>query len=43
MGAEDCVVANYTERFNGAWGWADVNCDFEFVYICKIIRKPLLL
>ena len=35
-------VGNFTEKFNGAWGWADANCDEEFVYICKMIREPRL-
>ena len=35
---EDCVVGNFTEAFNGAWGWADVNCGLELPYICRVIR-----
>ncbi len=40
---EDCVVGNVTEAFSGAWGWADVNCDLELPYICRVIRGCLRL
>jgi hypothetical protein len=33
---EDCAVANYTEAYGGAWGWADVNCERQFISLCKI-------
>jgi hypothetical protein len=35
---EECAVANYTETFKRAWGWADVRCNDKFVYMCKTIR-----
>jgi hypothetical protein len=40
---EDCVAGNFSEAFNGAWGWADVNCDLELPYICRVIRGCLWL
>jgi hypothetical protein len=36
MPPEDCAVANYTEVYGGAWGWADVNCGRHFISMCKI-------
>ena len=36
---EDCVVANVSQAYGGAWGWADVNCGFSFISICKISGK----
>ncbi len=36
---EECAVANYTETFKKAWGWADVRCNDKFVYMCKTIRE----
>jgi hypothetical protein len=36
---ELCAVANYTEEYDGAWGWADTRCSTNFTFICKIIRE----
>jgi hypothetical protein len=33
-----CAVANFTEEYDGAWGWADTRCSTNFTFICKIIR-----
>ena len=31
---ENCVGANYTEAWGGAWGWADANCFAKFPALC---------
>ncbi len=33
---EDCGVANYTQSFDGVWGWSDGSCKQKFVFLCKI-------
>jgi hypothetical protein len=32
---EFCVVANYSQAFDGAWGWSDQNCEDRYIAICK--------
>jgi hypothetical protein len=36
---ERCGVANWTQEFDGAWGWADWSCNATFVHICRIMRE----
>jgi hypothetical protein len=36
---ELCAVANWTEAYDGAWGWADTRCSNNFTFMCKIIRE----
>jgi hypothetical protein len=36
---EYCTAANWTEAYNGSWGWADTRCSFNLTYICKVIRE----
>ena len=36
---ENCAAANWTEAYDGSWGWADTRCTFNFTYICKVIRE----
>ena len=36
---ELCAVANWTEAYGGAWGWADTRCSTNYTFICKIIRE----
>jgi hypothetical protein len=38
---EFCAVANYTQKFEDAWGWSDQNCEDVFIAICKIARGCL--
>lgn len=35
---EYCAVANYTQRYGqpSAWGWSDVNCNRNFIFICRL-------
>ena len=33
---EHCACANQTESFEGAFGWADVQCNTLMPYICEI-------
>jgi hypothetical protein len=35
---ERCGVANVTEEFEGAWGWADYSCNETFAHVCRIMR-----
>jgi hypothetical protein len=39
FGDERCGVANVTQAFDGAWGWADWKCNATFVHICRIMRE----
>ncbi len=34
--AEECGLGNYTQSFDGVWGWADAGCKQKFIFICKI-------
>jgi hypothetical protein len=36
---ENCAVANFTEAFDGVWGWADTRCSNNFIFVCKVIRE----
>jgi hypothetical protein len=38
---ERCGVANFTESFEGAWGWADYSCNETFISVCRIMRAWL--
>ncbi len=33
---ENCAGANVTEAYDGAWGWADNNCNFVAPFICEV-------
>ncbi len=37
---ENCVVANATQGYDVAWGWADQNCATQFAAMCKIPGTP---
>jgi hypothetical protein len=32
---ENCGVANYTERFGGAFGWSDTQCNITAPFMCR--------
>jgi hypothetical protein len=34
---ENCAAANYSEAYEGAWGWADSQCGVKLPYMCKIL------
>jgi hypothetical protein len=34
-GAEYCGGANYSQEYEGAWGWSDFNCTLVAPYICR--------
>jgi hypothetical protein len=34
-----CVAAASDQTYELAWGWDDVTCDQQYVYICKQMRK----
>jgi hypothetical protein len=34
---ENCVGANLTESFDGAWGWADTRCSQRWPGLCRIV------
>jgi hypothetical protein len=36
---ENCAVANATQTYEKAWGWADANCAQQFAFMCKIPGK----
>jgi hypothetical protein len=36
---ELCMVANQTATYDAAYGWADVNCNNKFVFMCRVIRE----
>jgi hypothetical protein len=33
---ENCAGANLTEAYDGAWGWADSNCNMLAPFICQL-------
>ena len=35
-GNENCAVANYSQSYDGAWGWADIPCETLHASVCKI-------
>jgi hypothetical protein len=32
------VAANYTEAFNGTWGWGDEECYASLPFLCQVKR-----
>jgi hypothetical protein len=32
---ENCAGGNFTQSYGKAAGWADTNCDSEYIYICR--------
>jgi hypothetical protein len=45
--AEDCVVANFSQAFDGdgaggaAWGWSDEPCSERHVLMCRTMGEGL--
>jgi hypothetical protein len=38
---EDCAGANYTQAYDGAWGWSDAACDQQFPSLCEVpLQRP---
>lgn len=35
-GAEECGVANFSQAYGGAWGWADTPCSGLHASLCKL-------
>ncbi len=35
-GFETCGVANATQTYQQAWGWADAQCNTRNIFICKV-------
>jgi hypothetical protein len=33
---EDCAVANYTQAYDGTWGWSDEDCEMEAPFMCEV-------
>ncbi len=36
-GQEDCVGANLTQAWDGAWGWSDTQCSGKWPALCRIV------
>jgi hypothetical protein len=36
---ENCAVGNFTESYDGVWGWADTRCSNNFIFVCKAARE----
>ena len=36
---EHCAGANYSQRYDGLYGWSDERCTLEFPYICELPRR----
>jgi hypothetical protein len=37
---EDCAVGNFSEAWDdGVAGWADAQCNGNYTFICKILRR----
>lgn len=34
---EMCLMANMTQAFGGAFGWADANCNDKQIFMCRIM------
>jgi hypothetical protein len=41
MGNENCIAANSTQEYGGAWGWSDAVCNTPMPFICRLLREPL--
>ncbi len=35
---ENCAVANASQAYGGAWGWADTRCGASLPYMCRLTR-----
>jgi hypothetical protein len=35
-GAEECAVANFSQAYGGAWGWADTPCSGLHASLCRL-------
>jgi hypothetical protein len=33
--AAQCAVANHTQEYDNAWGWADTSCSDRFPIMCR--------
>ena len=43
MPQESCGAGNYSEAYDGIFGWADTRCTNSFVFMCKVMREwPLV-
>ncbi len=38
-GLEECAVANASQTYGSAWGWADTRCSASLPYMCRITRE----
>ncbi len=38
---ELCVVANASQTYSDAWGWADTSCGGTFPFICKLLGRSM--
>ena len=36
---EMCLMANYTQAYNGSFGWADANCNNKYIFMCRIMSE----
>jgi hypothetical protein len=34
---ENCVGANMSESFDGAWGWSDTRCSQRWPALCRVV------
>jgi hypothetical protein len=37
---EMCLLANQTQAYGGAFGWADANCQTQQIFMCRIMGAP---
>ncbi len=36
---EMCLMANYSQAYNGSFGWADANCNNKYIFMCRIMSE----
>jgi hypothetical protein len=37
---EMCLLANQTQAYGSAFGWADANCQSQHIFMCRIMGAP---
>lgn len=38
-GNENCLAANSSQEYGGAWGWSDAVCNTPMPFMCRLLRE----